>query len=385
MIKSVVFIACIALANISSILASNQKYRGVNLGGWLVLENWITPDSPVYKDGGLPSNMHESGEYQIMQKLGHERGDALMQGHWSKFITEDDFIQIKQKGIDMVRIPIGYWIMDDDNSFRSTNCNNSNVMAPGSLEYLDKAFRWARRSQLKVLVGIHAAMGSQNGDQHSAPPVSGKIQWFDKQEYVDNTLDVVEFIVRRYQNHPAFLGIGLLNEPQHSNDATKFATLKKYYEDAHKLIRQNLHSDCIITFSNAYNEKTEYQQVWQSFLKNDPNVWAEVHKYYIWGFEGQTFDQIKQYVQGHEAQWIKSWPGAELYVGEWSLANHEATFNLTDSQKQEYADIMTTVFQPTHWSYWTWKFWTSNIATYASWNLQNIFERQIMNDTMISK
>ncbi|OQR81977.1 hypothetical protein THRCLA_23262 [Thraustotheca clavata] len=353
--------------------------RGVNLGGWLVLEHWITPESPVFKEGNIPHEIIDNGEYQVMQYLGHERGDALMRSHWANFITEHDFSMMKAIGLDMIRIPIGYWIMHDAMQHYG---NNPDVFARGGLMYLDHAMAWAEKYNLKILVGIHAARGSQNGDQHSAPAYSRQIDWFH-QENVHNTLQLVEFIVRRYQHHPAFLGIGLLNEPQHSNDAHKFSMLKKYYQDAFQLIRGFLHSNCVITFSNAYNEKPEYQRVWQSFFKNDPNVWAEVHKYYIWGFEGQTFDQIKQYVQGHEAHWIRSWSGAQLFVGEWSIANNEATFILSDAEKHEYAEIMTNVFKPIHWAFWTWKFWNNDPNSYVSWSLKAVFERHIMNKGML--
>ncbi|OQR96545.1 hypothetical protein ACHHYP_15428 [Achlya hypogyna] len=388
MFKSLLASAAIALASLSGTMASYGHHRGVNLGGWLVLEHWITPDSPLYREGGISGDVIENGQYQIMKQLGHAKGDPLMQRHWNEFMSEADFRDIKAAGLDMVRIPVGYWIMNDAPDAkkpRSAGCNttdDASVLAPGSLAYLDKAFRWARKYQLKVLVGIHAAMGSQNGEQHSAASTIRKIQWFDQQGNIDNTLDLVEFIVARYQYHAAFLGIGLLNEPQHGNDPTKFAQLKKYYTDAHRIIRRQLGSDCIITFSTAFNEKPEYDSVWRSFLKHDPNVWAEVHKYYIWGFEGQSFDQIKAYVQGHEAKWIKEWQGAPLFFGEWSIANHEDTFLLNDTQKAQYANIVTKVFKPAHWTYWTWKFW-SDPNSYVAWNMKTLFNRKIMTQQML--
>ncbi|KDO29887.1 hypothetical protein SPRG_04954 [Saprolegnia parasitica CBS 223.65] len=384
-------IASIANISFTPVGVSAGSYghrRGVNLGGWLVLERWITPDSPIYTESGLTGDVVENGQYQIMKALGHARGDPLMERHWATFYTEADFRDIKAAGLDMVRIPVGYWLLNDApatkarRSANGTTTDDASVLAPGSLAFLDKAFRWARKYQLKVLVGVHAAMGSQNGEQHSAASSIRKIQWFDKAGNIDNTLDLVEFLVDRYQYHAAFLGIGLLNEPQHGNDPTKFAQLKQYYKDAHRIIRRELGSDCIITFSTAFNEKPEFDAEWRVFLKHDPNVWAEVHKYYIWGFEGQNFDQIKAYVKGHEAQWIKEWTGAPLFFGEWSIANHEDTFVLSDAQKTQYANLVTQVFKPAHWTYWTWKFWADPNA-YVAWNMKTLFQRKIMTTTML--
>ncbi len=47
--------------------------RGVNLGGWLVLERWMTGDSPVWKD--VPDEIANQGEFRTMQFLGHAVGD----------------------------------------------------------------------------------------------------------------------------------------------------------------------------------------------------------------------------------------------------------------------------------------------------------------------
>jgi len=45
-----------------------RRYRGVNLGGWLVLESWMYPD--WWKTTGVPI---WSGEWQFCEHLGSER------------------------------------------------------------------------------------------------------------------------------------------------------------------------------------------------------------------------------------------------------------------------------------------------------------------------
>jgi glucan 1,3-beta-glucosidase len=64
-----------------------------------------------------------------------------------------------------------------------------------------------------VLISIHAAKGSQNGNDHSSPSDPGKTYWGSYSENVKNTIDVADFLAARYEKDPAFLGIGLLNEP----------------------------------------------------------------------------------------------------------------------------------------------------------------------------
>jgi len=51
--------------------------RGVNLGGWLILENWMTGNESIWE--GVPSDIASQGEYSLMKFLGHEKGDPLME------------------------------------------------------------------------------------------------------------------------------------------------------------------------------------------------------------------------------------------------------------------------------------------------------------------
>eukprot|EP01018_Ginkgo_biloba_P028715 Gb_14314 [translate_table: standard] len=77
-----------------------------------------------------------------------------MQNHRSSFGTDKDFDFLSRNGINTVRIPVGWWI-----------ANDSNPPAPfigGSLQALDNAFTWAQLYDIKVIVDLHAAPGSQN-------------------------------------------------------------------------------------------------------------------------------------------------------------------------------------------------------------------------------
>lgn len=80
-----------------------EKVRGVNLGGWFVLEPWITPS--IFENG--PSSAVD--EYTYTQALGKAEAKNRLEGHWSSFYNQDDFALMKQAGLNLVRIPIGYW------------------------------------------------------------------------------------------------------------------------------------------------------------------------------------------------------------------------------------------------------------------------------------
>ena len=70
-----------------------EKVRGVNLGGWLVLEPWITPT--MFDDTG---NSAIVDEWTFCQLQSRATAQAALQNHWSTFYTEADFASIAAAG-----------------------------------------------------------------------------------------------------------------------------------------------------------------------------------------------------------------------------------------------------------------------------------------------
>ena len=71
---------------------NTQKIRGVNIGGWLVAEPWITPD--LFDNTG---DNRVIDEYTFGQYVGNAR--SRLQAHWASFITENDFRLIASYGL----------------------------------------------------------------------------------------------------------------------------------------------------------------------------------------------------------------------------------------------------------------------------------------------
>lgn len=122
---------------------NNDKVRGVNLGGWFVLEPWITPS--IFDVGDTVVD-----EYTYTQSLGKTQALSNLQSHWNSWITQSDFSAIAAAGLNHVRIPIGYWAvapLDGD------------PYVQGQLDVLDQAITWARNAGIKVLLDLHGGTG----------------------------------------------------------------------------------------------------------------------------------------------------------------------------------------------------------------------------------
>uniref|UniRef100_A0A914EMZ5 glucan 1,3-beta-glucosidase n=1 Tax=Acrobeloides nanus TaxID=290746 RepID=A0A914EMZ5_9BILA len=344
--------------------------RGVNIGGWLVGERWMTIGSPAWE--GVPDDIANTGEYSTMKYLGHTKGDAQFESHRQNFITEQDFKDIAATGLNTLRIPVGYWITGFDNS-GGGDTEGWKVYAPGAISYLDKAIReWAPRNNLLVFISFHAAKGSQNGADHSSPNHPGHCYWSGYPENVINTLDAVEWLAKRYKDDLSFLGIGLLNEPTDVDEAV----MKQYYYDAYGRIRT--FSDCLLSISPLLSQQNPNASDWNSFMPPPgwENVRHEWHRYQVWGFEqdkGWNADKLIDFVNNDLTNNINTWAGNWLFIGEWSIA---ASFGMDDDTLRRYAQAQLKAFSQATggWTYWTWKTYNDDGTSRNQWSMKSMVQ-----------
>ncbi|BGP44001.1 hypothetical protein JCM10450v2_008217 [Rhodotorula kratochvilovae] len=133
------------------------RIRGVNLGGWLTLEPFITPHlfepylaapRPAEDEYSLSLNLREEGTLE-----------STLRAHYDSFITERDFIEIAGAGLNWIRLPVPYWAVSkwEDEPF----------LEKVAWEYVLKAVGWARKYGLRINLDLHSVPGSQNGWNHS--------------------------------------------------------------------------------------------------------------------------------------------------------------------------------------------------------------------------
>lgn len=250
------------------------QIKGVNLGGWLVLEKWMTPH--------LFDGTTADDEYYLPTELEPNEYAARISQHRSNFITEADFLRIASEGFNLVRIPVPYFIFGDRAPFI------------GAVAELDRAFSWAEAYGLKILLDLHTAPDSQNGFDNSG--ISGVCKWAQEPDEVDFELSVLQRLAQRYHDHPALYGIEVLNEP-----ATKemfdsmteryqprekekaagsapisFDFLYDYYKRAYDLLRPILGPTPVIMFHDGF----DIHQWKDFFTKNNfTNVVLDTHQY----------------------------------------------------------------------------------------------------------
>lgn len=141
------------------VLGIDERIDGVNLGNWLVLEKWMDP-----KPFTRSAEDDEIWMHRTHVSLWSERNLAEeLRRHRETYITLEDFRIIVGHGINLVRIPIPYFIFGDWPGH------------PGCITYLDRAFRWARETGLKIMIDLHTVPESQNGFDNGG--LTGVCKW----------------------------------------------------------------------------------------------------------------------------------------------------------------------------------------------------------------
>lgn len=225
----------------------DKQVRGVNFGGWLVLEKWITPT--LFKD------CDADDEFGFMQHVG---AAERIKKHRDTFITEQDFIWLSQHGINLVRIPVGYWLFEPIDGFLPT------------VSYLDQAMTWAAKHNIQVLIDMHGAPGSQNGKDHSGK--KGKAMWFTNNNQ-QTTAALLCKIAERYKDSPALWGIELLNEPKVLGS---YFRLIWFYRRMYAKLRKIVKPGTAIVFHDGFHSILFSLSLWPR--KNYP-VYMDCHWY----------------------------------------------------------------------------------------------------------
>jgi glucan 1,3-beta-glucosidase len=85
----------------------NTQIRGVNLGGWMVLEPWLTP-SLFYQFLGKGENTTAFDMYTFCQVLGPEEANRQLHRHWKTWLTEEIVQELADStAVNSFRLPIG--------------------------------------------------------------------------------------------------------------------------------------------------------------------------------------------------------------------------------------------------------------------------------------
>ncbi|KAL1749025.1 glycoside hydrolase family 5 protein [Schizophyllum fasciatum] len=308
MSRSLLSLTVLGLSLFSRSLASQKrqwdtqdKIHGVNLGGWLVLEPWITPS--LFEAAG---NDKIIDEWTFGELQDREKATAALKAHWDSWITEDDFKQIADAGLTHVRIPIGYWAFET---------GPGEPYIPGQTPYLLKALDWAAKYGLKVNVDLHGAPGSQNGYDNSGQKLE-KPGWALNETNVARTEAVLQTMTELVKDYPAATIIAPLNE--YVSVRIFISIFLNSYWDASYDIVSKTAPEKTTMIHDVFNETSFWADYWAD--KPHGSAMFDTHFYQVF-----VIDQLKWSFKEHiehvcERSENVTATAIPTVIGEWSLA-----------------------------------------------------------------
>lgn len=313
-----------------------KKIKGVNLGNWLVLEKWMLPE--LFEGTGAED------EVWLNRKMNSAELKEKMKEQRDTFITEQDFAFIKEQGIWLLRIPVPYFIFGDRPPFN------------GCVEYLDKAFDWAEKYGLQILIDLHTVPGSQNGYDNGG--LTGVCKWCKNPEEVEFALTVLERLTKRYGQREGLYGIEVLNEPisflvyatapstgkavdkeeAKGSGYVPLPFLENFYRNAYRRLRKILPENKTIVFHDGFRLRH-----WGKFFHKEhmKNVVLDTH---IYIFAMESFVPIHMpwvyqiYIKSQQRLIERIQKDVPVVVGEWCICNKYAEKAVSGKSAEESSD-----------------------------------------------
>lgn len=184
--------------------------KGTNLGGWLLQEEWMCPVTAEKAKNYTWTHMDTIVE--LTSRFGYDKALDLMKTYESNWITEEDFKNMSDLGMNCVRVPFGWWNFlnpDGDGNCTEEWISNDPMRNPGFIT-LDWVIEMGKKYNLYIILDMHGCPGGQTDDHTSGS--RNKCYLFNKTEYQDMMEKLWAAIADRYKNETIVAGYDIMNE-----------------------------------------------------------------------------------------------------------------------------------------------------------------------------
>ena len=322
-------------------------FRGTSLGGFFILEPWITP-SLFYQFLGKTVEFGEDAythiafdSFSFCTVLGAEEANRQLRQHWKTWVDEAQIVNLAHSGVETLRIPVGDWMFVPYHPY--IGCWD------GALDELDRVLQLCEKHNITVLLDLHAVKMSQNGLDNSGntedyawdrKPIlmNGRREshfrhwdirggnWIGNfnttsqtyvtfnQTNVEESLEVIKIIVHKYKDVSAVIGIEPVNEPWWEIPLDE---LKDFYWRSYQIV-QDISPTWVTLMHDSF-------RLWPSnfggdWMKNCENWAMDTHLYQAWSDPTTVDGYISMTCgTGYNIALMES-IGVPVIVGEWSLA-----------------------------------------------------------------
>ena len=349
--------------NIVNASGGAVQLKGLNLGGWLVMEPWMCPAD----SGGLPDT------YSIITKLDSRFGVAAEQGlikaYQTNWITTGDLDNITNGGYNCIRVPV-WW----GNFYSITNTTSSGWRSD-AFAVLDWLVTNCASRGLYVVIDMHGVVGGQSTSDDTGRQ--------NQNQYWTNTADQSQTgymwtqIASHYKDNSTVAGYDLINEPDGTSSTS---VVWPVYNSLYNTIR-SVDTNHIIIMEGTFGSWN-----WSMLPNPSANHWTNIvysmHEYQYNGtvaqIEAGADNQVTDY-HNHV-----SWNVPD-YIGEWNNMGQGAACYDYSITSYNNADISWTMWAykasaglvPNGWGWYDPVYWpaTPNISTSSAAQILNDWQQ----------
>lgn len=323
------------------------RLRGVNLGGWLVQETWMCP---------VKGSKAQVETIEILiDRFGVEKAEELLSVYEDNWITTVDLNNLQEIGINIVRVPFGYWNLQTlDGTWKRDK--------KGEIDFsrLDWIVNECGKRGIYVILDLHGTPGFAS-DSHSSGKVNSSML-FDSsavgESFRDATVDLWREVARHFRGNPTVAAYDVINEPMAK---TSDEELWELYDRIYQAIRE-IDSQHLISF----------EAVWEIYNLPDPseygwkNVLYQTHDY-AWNGNIKDFSDTKIV----NAMWMDEY-NVPLIVGEFTGFYNPSDWEYMLSQYDK-AGV--------NWILWTYKLTKKGVTGWALYSSAFVKAPNVLSDS----
>ncbi|HEY8240885.1 MAG TPA: cellulase family glycosylhydrolase, partial [Kiritimatiellia bacterium] len=180
--------------------AAPVSLRGVNIGGWLVYEQWMVGYRPL-------SGSWAQDDYNVRATLDSRFGTTgttyLLELYRDHYFTTHEMDDLKAAGYNCLRIPFLANLLEDE--------TNTYVYKQSGWDRLDWVVSNCAARKIYCLLDLHGVQGCQNPWDHSGRIGYNQV-WYNT-GYQARAVALWSAIAQRYATNAAVAGYDLMNEP----------------------------------------------------------------------------------------------------------------------------------------------------------------------------
>ena len=324
------------------------QIQGINYGNLLIQEGWMSVNSlgPKLNEDGSYAKINSEGvieEYEEVYQeeldlalknnpnLNQEKINELWSIYYKSYCQEIDFQNIKEIGLNTIRLPMYYrnFLEGEDDKF---------VLKENAFEFIDYFLENAKKYDLKVILDMHGVVGGQSGNEHSG---TRRTEFWTNEVYQKEMCDLWKNIASYYLNErkdlaSTILAYDLINEPA----LDKKETTKREWDVMDKMYKaiREVDEDNIIAIEGCWY----FDSLPDPKKYNWENVMYEFHLY--------NWDNAKVsndvYHTLHFFKWMTTNYDVPIYIGE---------FNFFDKKDEWIKWLNEYDERGLNWSIWSYK------------------------------